>query len=134
MAALLTRVAIALAAALIALCCAGVAFGFLIAALYEWLRTIPLAAPVAGAIVAGVLLVIALVAVLIARRSLSPRTRLTARTASPATVLGAQAMQRAVDAADAHPYRATALAFLAGLGVGVSRDLRSMLIAALRTR
>lgn len=134
MAALLTRLAVALAAALIALCCGGAAAGFLIAALYECLRSLTLDPPVAAAIVAGVLLVIALVAILIARRSMAPRARLTARTASPATVLGAQAMQKAVEAADAHPYRATGLAFLAGLGVGVSRDLRGILRAALRAR
>jgi hypothetical protein len=75
-----------------------------------------------------------LVAILIARRSVSSRNRPKPGTLSPGALLGGQAMRSAADAAGAHPYRAAGLAFLAGLAVGVSRDLQDLLKAALRTR
>lgn len=132
MARFLSRLALAIAATLAAICCLFAATGFLIAALYIWLRSLPLSAPIAGVIVATALLLIGGLAILIAKWNVAPQRKAKPDKASPAADLGGRVVRTAVEATEAHPYSAVAVALLAGIMVGISRNLQGLLKAVLR--
>lgn len=113
---------------------------FLCAALYLFLVSLP-AAPSLAALLAGLAALIVAGLIILATR-LAPRFCRTARTsgntgfAEPglagnvndlAATLGGLAAQQLTGQAQAHPYRAFAVALLAGLAVGGSLELRNRL-------
>jgi hypothetical protein len=137
----LSRVAISLAAAVAAIIFAAASVVFLGAALYLFLvPTMP--APFAALVVGLVGLVLAGLIILVAR--------MTSRRGPAGVGIGAADPSRAGDLSDiaatlgglaareltsgtqAHPYRAFGVALLAGLAVGISPELRKILMGVLK--
>jgi hypothetical protein len=127
------------AAAVAAIILAATAAIFLCAALYLFLVSLP-AAPSLAALLAGLAALIVAGLIILATR-MAPRFRRTAGTtgnpgsAAPgpagnvndlAAMLGGLAAQQLTDQAQAHPYRAFAVALLVGVAVGGSPELRNV--------
>ena len=133
---LLSRLALAVVPALIALGCVIVAGGFLIGALYLYLLALPEPPEVAALIVGLVMLALAAL-VLVVARIVARSGQRTGRAVTPdpgslAAELGTRAAREASLAAEAHPYYTFCAAFLAGLTVGGSPQARSFVETALR--
>ncbi len=136
MAGLLSRLALAVVPALVALACVIVAGGFLIGALYLYLLALPEPPEVAALIVGLVMLALAAL-VLVVARIVARSGQRTGRAVTPdpgslAAELGTRAAREASLAAEAHPYYTFCAAFLAGLTVGGSPQARSFVETALR--
>jgi len=142
MAGVLSHVTLVVAPALVALACITAASGFLVAALYLYLLALPAPPPLAALIVGVALLALAALVILAARivargwqRGTSRAVMDGAREAgigSMASELGTRAAREAAAAAEAHPYYTFCAAFLAGLTLGGSPDLRNFVETALR--
>ncbi len=136
MAGLVSRLALAVVPALVALACVIVAGGFLIGALYLYLLALPEPPEIAALIVGLVMLALAAV-VLVVARIVARSGQRTGRAVTPdpgslAAELGTRAAREASLAAEAHPYYTFCAAFLAGLTVGGSPQARSFVETALR--
>jgi len=136
MAGLVSRLALAVVPALVALACVIVAGGFLIGALYLYLLALPEPPEVAALIVGLVMLALAAL-VLVVARIVARSGQRTGRAVTPdpgslAAELGTRAAREASLAAEAHPYYTFCAAFLAGLTVGGSPQARSFVETALR--
>lgn len=141
----LSRVSIAMAAAVAAIIFVATAAAFLCAALYLALISMSAAPPLAALIVGLASLVLAGLIILVARAMLrwrrADRTSGEAGSAVPglagnvndlAARFGALAAQELTSQAQAHPYRSLVAALLAGLAVGVSPELRDLVKKALK--
>ena len=136
---LVSRLALAVVPALVALACVIVASGFLIGALYLYLLALP-APPELAALYVGLLLLAFAVFVIVAARILGAiwqrRTGQSVAGESNigafASKLGTRAARETASAAEAHPYYTFAAAFLAGLTLGGSPGLRNFVEMALR--
>jgi chromate transport protein ChrA len=133
---LLSRMALAVVPALIALACVVVASGFLIGALYYCLLALPEPPEVAALIVGLVMLALA-VLVLVGARLIARSGQRAGRAVAPdpgtlAAELGTRAAREASMAAEAHPYYTFCAAFLAGLTLGGSPQARSFVETAMR--
>jgi hypothetical protein len=139
---LLSRLALAVVPALVALACVITASGFLIGALYLYLLAMPVPPELASLIVGVVLMALAALVIVAARLVASrgqPRiggavgggTRANGL-GSIAGQLGTSAGREAAAAAEAHPYYTFCAAFLAGLTLGGSPALRNFVEMALR--
>jgi hypothetical protein len=136
MAGLLSRLALAVVPALIALACVIVASGFLIGALYLHLLALPELPEVAALIVGLVMLGLAAIVLVAARIAAARAQSRTGRAVTPdagaiAAELGTRAARVASSAAGAHPYYTFCAAFLAGLTLGGSPQARNFVETAL---
>ena len=139
MAGVLSRLALAVVPALIALACVVVASGYLISALYLYLLELPVPAALAALIVGLALLALAVLIIVAARILGAIWQRRTGRSVADepnigafASKLGTRAARETAAAAEAHPYYTFAAAFLAGLTLGGSPHLRNFVEMALR--
>jgi hypothetical protein len=136
---LVSRAALVLAPALVAMACVIAASGFLIAALYLYLLALSAPPALAALIVGLALLALAALVIVAARIVALYWQRHTGRAVadeagigSIASELGTRAAREAAAAAEAHPYYTFCAAFLAGLTLGGSAELRSFVETALR--
>jgi hypothetical protein len=138
MAGLLSRLALAIVPALVALACVIVASGFLIGALYLYLLAMPAPPEIAALIVGLVMLAFAAIVLVVARIAAARGQSRTGPAVTPdagaiAAELGAHAAREASATAEAHPYYTFCAAFLAGLTLGGSPQARNFVETALRT-
>lgn len=131
MADLLLRAAIQIAAALAAIGLVIAAIGFLVAALYAFLVSLPVTPALAALIVALALigfagLVMTAMWIAFGRAKTAGGRKLTA------AQLCSLAARETAAAIEAHPYRASSAAFLVGLALGGSPDVRALVTAVLR--
>jgi small-conductance mechanosensitive channel len=138
---LLSRVAISLAAGVVAIIFVAAAIVFLGAALYLLLAGVmsePLAALVVGLVGLALAGLIGLAASMIFRRTTERRaTGVTGSSRAGdindiAAEIGSLAAREMNSAAKAHPYHTVALALLTGLAVGISPELRNFLKGVLK--
>jgi hypothetical protein len=131
---LLSRLALAVVPALIALVCVIVASGYLISALYLYLLELP-EPPALAALFVGLALLLLAVLVIVAARIVGAIWQWRSGRAPAgrtASKLGERAARETAAAAQAHPYYTFAAAFLAGLTLGGSPGLRNFVEMALR--
>jgi hypothetical protein len=128
---LLSRAAIAVAMTLIAIGLVIAAIGFLVAALYFYLLSLAVM-PALAALIVGLALIGLAGLVLIAVWIAFGRAKTKSGRDSIGTQLGTRVASEAASAAEAHPYAASSVAFLAGLALGGSPDLRDLVKTALR--
>jgi hypothetical protein len=139
---LLSRLALAVVPALVALACVIAASGFLVGAFYLYLLAMPEPPELAALIVGLALLALAGLVVVAARilaayrqRRAGPAVAVGARDAGIGPIaaeFGARAARETAAAAEAHPYYTFCAAFLAGLTLGSSAQARNVVEMALR--
>jgi hypothetical protein len=136
---MLSRALTLMAAALVAIILVVLAAIFLCRALYLYLVSLSAAPPLAALLTGLAALILAGLIILAAR--MATGFRRTDQTSGPsrsgnvddlAATLGGLAAQQLNTRAQAHPYRTFAVALLAGLAVGASPELRSMLRKTLK--
>jgi hypothetical protein len=136
----ISRVVISVGSALAAILLVAVAIIFLGGALYLYLVSISAAPPLAALIVGLTGLILAGLFILVARmasrcswasragdRSGQPASGAAGNISDLASQLGGLAARELTAQTKAHPYRAVAVALLAGLAVGGSPELRDIL-------
>jgi hypothetical protein len=136
----ISRVAISVGSALAAVILVAVAVVFLGGALYLYLVSISAAPPLAALIVGLTALILAGLTILVARmasrrswasragdRFGQPASGAAGNISDLASQLGGLAARELTAQTKAHPYRAVAVALIAGLAIGGSPELRDML-------